>query len=109
MKPCEPVAEKHETVIVETAGEQILRSVVVDDGPDALTIKKDPLPTCDPIAIEKDNLKESRILVCHDASPVLDSIVEDLTSTICSRTRSQGGHPETPIVSRPPINGSVLR
>ena len=99
-RPPRRLQKKYARVIVETADEQILRGVVVDDVPDALTMKEDPLSTCNPTFMDQDNLKaisHSRLPRLPDPCPRCQTSLfirssrksRNLTSTICSPPGSQ--------------------
>ena len=102
MNPSEKVEQKYATVIVETGDGQILRGVVVDDGPVALMIKEDPLSTCDPIVINKDNIEDvSHSRLSPMPEQLLNTIVEeshvyDLLAYLIS-----GGNPKHPLFQDP--------
>ena len=102
MNPSEKVEQKYATVIVETGDGQILRGVVVDDGPVALMIKEDPLSTCDPIVINKDNIEDvSHSRLSPMPEQLLNTIVEESHVYGLLAYLISGGNPKHPLFQDP--------
>lgn len=98
MLPSEKVEEKYATVIIETGDGELLKGVVVDDNEEALMIKQDPLSTCDPTVVEKDNIEDvTRSKLSPMPEQLLNTIVEQADVYDLLAYLIAGGNPEHPL------------
>jgi putative heme-binding domain-containing protein len=74
--PSEKVEEQYATVIVETAEGQIIRGVLVGEDESQVQINENPLATCEPRVIKKDQIED---LTRSQLSPMPEQLLNTLT------------------------------
>jgi putative heme-binding domain-containing protein len=76
--PSEKVEEKYATVIIETDEGQVIRGVLVGEDETQVRISEDPLASCEPRVVPKDQIAD---LTRSRLSPMPEQLLNTLTRT----------------------------